>query len=85
MNVHVDAAWKALEMKTRSPGKFTDVSDVMVLMRILSRVNWDQRCGQRYVCQPFTQILAPPLNDERVFTDRLEPNLHLEFLLARCH
>ena len=34
-DVHDDAPWKALEMKTRSPEKFTDVSDVMVLMRMV--------------------------------------------------
>ena len=28
MNMHDGALWKALEMKTRSPEKFTDVSEV---------------------------------------------------------
>ena len=31
VNVQVDAAWKALKMKTRSPEKFTDVREVEVL------------------------------------------------------
>ena len=30
VNMHDGALWKALEMKTRSPEKFTDVSEVMV-------------------------------------------------------
>ena len=35
VNVHHDALWKALEMKTRSPEKFTDVSEVVVLTRMV--------------------------------------------------
>ena len=34
VNVQVDAAWKSLEMKARSPDKFMDVSDAMVLTKM---------------------------------------------------
>ena len=35
VNVQVHAAWKALEMKARSPGMFTDMSDATVLTKMV--------------------------------------------------
>ena len=70
MDVPDDALWKALEMKTRSPEKFTDVCElngtdengflsnsmkINVMNTIVTEKIWINRVAGEFVFQPFIQ------------------------------
>ena len=90
VNVPVDALWKVVNMKARSPEKFMDVSDLNVsdedgsLSRSMA-INANntivkERIWIKQDCvSAFYPDTGAPLRDERVITVREEPNLHLEF------